>query len=116
MLEGRVIFAFFKWVRGKNLSHEKPRAHLPGDQIGILANPAEPGPLGPPLVEHRTRVHVKQGAVTRDEGREKRIELAQLPFHGKVVVASPAIARNYTGFLIVRVSFRRIIIDEDGND
>ena len=77
---------------GEYLADEEPRAGVAGDQVGVLADPAQPGIARQRLLEHRRTVDEHPIAVRAGDRGHCRRQLPQCAAHDLVIVAAERVA------------------------
>ncbi len=78
---------------GEDLSEQQPRAEIARQQVGVLADPAEPGALGPGALEHGPGVDERARGFTRF-GLEPVGKPCEPPSHDLVIVAAAGVERD----------------------
>ena len=100
---------------GEQFAEEEPGAGVAGDEVGVLADPAQPGLLGQGLFQHRRAVDEGAVAERPDARLDAPGELLQAPAHELMVVAAQGIARDVSEagiaqYLMGRAAVRRQVV------
>ncbi len=89
---GALIYG--QWQIRQDLPEKEPRAPLARGEVGVLADPAEPGVAGERFLEHRGRVDAHPVAERSDALLQLRGQRGESAAQGLVVVAPQSVTRH----------------------